>query len=172
MDPADKSKMRGELVRGREALREAVRGLSDTQATLRPAAGGWSVLDCVEHLALTEEYLLGQIEAAAPSETPVGSEARARRIAERAGDRSRAVPAPEMVHPQGRFTTLSKALAAFDEARARTLRFVEGCAADPRTLATSHPLLGPANCHELLLMMALHPVRHSAQIQEIRAALV
>jgi hypothetical protein len=36
---------------------------------------------------------------------------------------------------------------------------------------TTHPLLGPANCYEMLLMMALHPLRHVGQIEEIKAAL-
>jgi hypothetical protein len=30
-----------------------------------------------------------------------------------------------------------------------------------------HPLLGPANCYEILLIIAIHPHRHVQQIREI-----
>jgi len=35
-------------------------------------------------------------------------------------------------------------------------------------LTARHPLIGPANCYEMPLMMALHPPRHAPQIDEIR----
>lgn len=172
MDPAEKAKMIEEMARGSRALHDAVRGISADQAALRPAPDRWSVLECVEHLAVVEEYLLGQMESAVPSETPVGSEARARRIAERAADRSRPFSAPEVAHPHGRFATLAQALDRFDSLRARTVQFVENCPVDPRTLAGAHPLVGPINCYETMFAMAMHPVRHAEQIREIRAALV
>jgi hypothetical protein len=34
----------------------------------------------------------------------------------------------------------------------------------------THPLLGPANGYEILLLMAVHPHRHAKQIDEIGAA--
>jgi len=171
MDPAERVTVLEEMARGREALREAVSGLDEESAVVRPGEGRWSVLECVEHLASVEEYLLREMETASPSETAVGSDARARRMAERAQDRSRPVTAPEPARPQGRYATLGEALEAFEKSRARTVRFIETCEADPRTLVGAHPLVGPINCYETMLMMALHPVRHAEQIREIRAAL-
>jgi hypothetical protein len=171
MDPAEERKVLDDLERGSQALRDALRGIGEEQAALRPGPDRWSVLDCVEHLAVVEEYLLGQLEAATPALTPVGTALREARIAERAGDRSRPVEAPEFVRPRGRFATLAEALRCFESVRGRTVRFVECCQKDLRQQATTHPLIGAVNGHEILLMMALHPARHAKQIAEIRAAL-
>ncbi|MGO9260794.1 MAG: DinB family protein [Bryobacteraceae bacterium] len=168
MDPAEKRKMLDDLERGSQALRDAVLGVSEEQAALRPGPDRWSVLDCVEHLAAVEEYLLGQLEAATPALAPVGSALREARIAERAGDRSRPVPAPESVRPRARFATLAEAVQCFESVRGRTVRFVECCEKDLRREATTQPLIGAVNCHEVLLIMALHPTRHAKQIAEIR----
>jgi len=159
-----------DLERGRRALRDAVEGIGERQAAIRPGPDRWSVLDCVEHLAVVEEFLLAQLESAGPALEPVGSAAREARIQERAGDRSRPVEAPEAARPRGRFRTLVEALQHFESVRTRTMRFVESCELDLRRQATTHPLIGAVNCHETLLMMALDPVRHARQIAEIRAA--
>src|SRR5580704_19313857 len=63
MDPVEKRKMLDDLERGSQALRDALRGIGEEQAAWRPGPDRWSVLDCVEHLAVVEEYLLGQLEA-------------------------------------------------------------------------------------------------------------
>jgi hypothetical protein len=170
MDSAEKRKMLDDLEAGSQALRDALDGIGQEQAAVRPAPDRWSVLDCVEHLAVVEEYLLGRLESAQPALEPVGTALREARIAERGADRSRRVPAPEMAHPRGRFATLVEALGHFQSMRARTVRFVENCRLDLRRQATTHPLIGAVNCHETLLMMAMHPVRHAKQIAEIRAA--
>jgi hypothetical protein len=36
---------------------------------------------------------------------------------------------------------------------------------------TWHPLLNVANCHEMLLSIGLHALRHAKQIEEIKAEL-
>ena len=51
-----------------------------------------------------------------------------------------------------------------------TIRFVRGCAEDLRSKLTTHPLLGPVNYHEVLILMVVHPERHAKQIDEARAA--
>jgi len=48
-----------QLERTRDLLRAATRGLTPAQATYKTAADRWSVLECVEHLALTEPFLFG-----------------------------------------------------------------------------------------------------------------
>ena len=91
-------------------------------------------------------------------------------IRTRAADRSRKVPAPEAAVPAGRYGTLAEALAAFEEARTRTVAYVEACDEDLRAKVTTHPILKAVTCHETLLMMAAHPERHAKQVIEIRQA--
>ena len=119
---------------------------------------------------LAEEYLYSQIEKATRGDR-LHKEERERKILERGADRSVRIPAPAVAEPTGRFSTVSEAMAAFAAARATTVRFVEHCPDDLRALFTSHPLIGPVNCHEMLLIMAIHPRRHVHQIEENKSAL-
>ncbi len=55
--------------------------------------------------------------------------------------------------------------------RERTVRLAGNCEEDLRLKTTSHPLVGPVNCYEILLLIAVHPQRHAKQIEEIKAGL-
>ena len=168
MEPEERTELLHWLDRGRAAFRKAVAGVTEADAARVPGPGQWSVLECAEHVAVVEQYLYARLLEARldPAvEIPPGREAL---IRARAADRSRKVPAPQAAAPAGRYRTLAEALAAFDEARARTVVYVEGCAEDLRTRVTTHPILKMANCHETLLMMAAHPERHAKQIAEAR----
>jgi hypothetical protein len=170
MQPAEKQELIDSLNAGRRALIDAVDGVTEELAK-RAEAGRWSILQCVEHLALAENDLFGRILAAAPTGAPVVNERRERIIRERGASRTRPITAPDVAAPHGHYATLAEALEAFSAGRARTVAFVESCTTDLRAQLTTHPVVtGPVNCHEMLLMMAVHPFRHVSQIQEIRAA--
>ncbi len=156
---------------GRDALLNAITGLTEDAASHSPAAGRWSVLQCVEHVAVAEDYLLSQIAAATRSPVPVVHKERESKILERGLDRTRKIPSPDVARPAGRFQTLSEAVEYFLVSRQRTIDFVENCAEDLRALLTDHPIIGKVNVHEMLLMMSVHPHRHAKQINEVRSAL-
>jgi hypothetical protein len=168
----EKQELLRALAAGRNALCESLAGVDDSLAKRKPASGGWSILECVEHLALAERYLFSRLIRASRSEQPLENRARETRIMERGVDRSRPGESPEAARPAGRFGNLNEALGDFDRARAETLQFVEGFADDLRFWLTDHPLIpGPVNCMEILLTIAVHPARHAKQIAEIRANL-
>jgi hypothetical protein len=171
MDARDKQEILESLESGRDALLAALDGLTEDVATRAPRPGKWSVLECVEHLFLAEEFLLEQIAVAQPSEVPVGSRAREARILQRGTDRTSRLEAPETARPTGRFPTLAAALRSFVEVHDRTVRHVRELEEDPRMLTANHPLIGRVNCYEMFLIIAIHPHRHAAQIREAREAI-
>jgi hypothetical protein len=160
-----------ELASGRDALLEAARGVPEDLAATRPAAGRWSIIECVEHVAVSEDFLLARILQAQSCGAPVVNPKREAAILARGADRTTAVVSPEAGQPAGRFATLADAVESFLAIRERTVRFVEACDADLRAQPANHPLLGTINCHEALLLIAVHPRRHGLQIREIRTAL-
>jgi hypothetical protein len=87
----------------------------------------------------------------------------------RIASRNGRVEAPELVHPKGRYTTISEAVGAFLDARERTIRWLENCDFDLRRRAVEHPALGAASAYEFVLIMAGHTARHARQIQEARS---
>ncbi len=172
MEQTEKLEVRHKLQAGRDALGDALAGVDDAMAALKPSHASWSILDCIEHMVESERYLLTRLLAAEHADQPFEKSRREGKIAALAADRTRRIEAPEQAHPHGHFKTLSDALAAFDATRAEVVRWVEDCAGDPRCMLTDHPLIvGPVTCSETLIMIAAHPARHAEQIIEIRQKL-
>jgi hypothetical protein len=170
MQSSERQELLALLSAGRQALVDALDGVTEEEAARVPAPGRWSVLVCVEHVALVEDYLFARLAEGRRVDATGIDPVREKLIRARAARRTRKVPAPEAVVPVGKYTTVAEAMAAFAAARERTVRYVEDCCEDLRAQLTTHPLLGPTNCYETLLMIALHPARHAEQIRETRAS--
>src|SRR5215470_14152323 len=166
----EKQKLLSDLEQGRKVLLDALTDVSEDLAARAPAPGRWSVLECVEHLTVSEDYLFGQMMASHLSETPMINEKREAMIGVVGLDRNRKMQSPDIGMPSGRFSTLAAALNHFQTTHERTIKFVETCHEDLRCKITSHPIIGTVNCYEMLLMIAVHPFRHAKQIEEIKAA--
>lgn len=155
---------------GRAALAEALDGVDAAAEQWRPADGGWTIAECAEHVAVSEQYFLTRLRVAKAAGQSLENRAREAKILARGTDRTRPVACPEGGLPRRRYASAQQALAAFDAARAETEAFVEAFEGDPRGWATDHPVIpGPVNVVEILLSMALHPARHARQIAEVRA---
>jgi hypothetical protein len=170
MGELDRKEILRMLAEGSSDLSAAMDGITESEAAQRPVSGGWSVLDCLEHLAVTERELLRGAQSAVPAAERQYNPVRESKILDRALDRTRFIAAPDIVIPASKFKSVSEAFAAFESVRAQTVRFVEEFEGDPRSWLTTHPLVrGPVNCHEMFLMIALHPKRHAQQITQTRA---
>jgi len=172
VEAAERQQILELLERGRAALLDAVDGLSELEASRIPAPGRWSILGCVEHLAISEDYLLAQIASARISDAPVFNPDREAKMLARGTDRTRRMESPPEGHPAGAFPTLAAAIAHFLVSRERTLDLVRSNPSDLRSRMTWHPILKQANCHEMLISICVHALRHVKQIEEIKAELV
>ena len=171
MTEGEKQTILTSLERGQAALLDAVRGLDEELAARTPGSGKWSILQCLEHVAVSEDYLFLQILASQPAGTSMVNMQREARIAARGTDRAQRVESPPEALPTARFSTLQEALQGFLASRERTIQFVIDNHEDLRSRIASHPLLGTVNCYEMLLLIAAHALRHAEQMEEIKAAL-
>jgi hypothetical protein len=166
---AERNSLLVALNKGREALTQAVEGVDGDLAARKPSAGGWTILECVNHIVESERYLLSRLHIAQQSDEPFSDYEREAKIAARAANRARKIEAPPESQPRNRYATMREALTAFDAIRAETIQFLEAFGGDLRRWTTDHPLFpGPVTCQETLIMMAAHPGRHAEQILEIR----
>jgi hypothetical protein len=170
MNSTERLELLNDLKSGKLAIANALAGVTEEMARRKPGPEKWSTLECMEHLAAAETYMLTKTKEAVRVAEPRINSVRERAIRERGADRTRRVESPEVAKPVGRFSTLEKAAEAFNTARNQAIDFVEGCEDDLRARITEHPLIGPVNCYENLLIMAAHPLRHAKQLQEIREA--
>ncbi|MGA2218631.1 MAG: DinB family protein [Terracidiphilus sp.] len=173
MVDADRQEILRRLRAGSDALRDALNGMDESLAGLRPTPESWSVLECVEHMIASETLLLSRLREATPRDESHEDRAREAKLEGLATNRLRRIEAPEAVMPKGEFEGLEKAMEGFERARRETVRYVEEFSGDLRSRLVIHPLITrPLNCYEMLLLMALHPARHAMQIAEIRNGLV
>ena len=161
------------LTRSRQTLLNAVAGLSEPQARWKPSAERWSILEYVEHLAISDDALVQLVERAlkSPSQPETEDQRRAREQKIRETPMPRGVNrAPEALRPSARFASLAAALQAFLEARERTLEYARTTQEDLRSHFAPHNVLGPLDGYQWLVGNARHAESHAAHIREIRSA--
>ena len=169
MQDQEKQNLLTNLETGHRLLLYVLTGVTEDLARRAPAPGRWSVLECVEHVVVSEDYMFSQIQASSVAEVPLINRDREERIAAVGLDRNKKIQAPKEGQPSGRFATLAHAVEHFSATRRRTIEFVKDSQEDLRCRLTSHPIIGSANCYEMLLMIAVHPFRHAKQIEEIKS---
>jgi hypothetical protein len=158
-----------------QELQELLAPINDDVANRAPAAGGWSVTQIVEHLAIVDDgagrlisNLIRQAEGTNESETtPITPTLERYRVWDPA---ARRIEAPEMVHPGGS-ATFDAARAAQAAARDRTIAAF--AAASGRALASvkhPHPVLGPLDGYQWGIVTAQHQRRHCVQIRALLAS--
>ena len=169
---SDREKLLALLRESRERFVSSFAGVHDEQCRRRPAEGCWSVLDCVEHVAAAETFMLGLLKGARRPR-PAGAANREKIFWQRMTDRSVRAESPQGGRPRGRFANLEEARKQFEISRAGTIGFVEDNKEDLRATEVTHPLpmFGDVSAFEMVIIMAKHAERHALQIEEVRNAL-
>lgn len=171
MEESDRRRDLRLLAEGREAVFEAVRGISEEDAARRPTPDRWSVLECLEHICVTEDNMYEAFTNRIPRVDKPGRRDREEQIILGTPLAQEKLTAPERLLPTGRFASVADALEHFSRARARIIEYVERCDRDNRLYRAKHPTIGEMTGEEFLIIIALHPARHANQIRETREAL-
>jgi len=156
-------------------LEKAVAGLSEQQLHFRRAADKWSISQCLEHIIVTEQTLLGftrQTMAQAPNpgrrkDIKLTDEEVIKGIT----DRSHKVKAPKEVAPsaEGKYSDPAQAIEAFRKQRNDIVAYINTLSEeDMRSRITDSPF-GPVDAYHSFLYIPGHTARHTLQIEEIKA---
>jgi len=159
----------------RRALLASVDRIREGDRSTRPSDGRWSVADILEHLAGVEASVAKRIAIRGREPVPANQprrapDADARLVRLRA--RERRIQVPDTLRPTGGMSA-AEAIAALGQSREALLS--AGNAADPDALMRRtyhHRELGRLTLQDWLAFVAHHGARHTAQIEEIAAALV
>ncbi|MBD0325302.1 MAG: DinB family protein [Pyrinomonadaceae bacterium] len=159
----------------RNRLKTRLDGLTAEQENFRPASGGWSIAEIVEHLAILEGRLLGLMtvmvnkaekaglgrDAGNSQFNPVSLE----QVVERS--RKEKYVAPETAQPQGGVSvhdSLERLRQSRTSLRELRPRFEATDLSDARY---PHPAFGPLNLYQWLVMIGVHEERHLRQIEAL-----
>lgn len=162
------------IVRHLDAAKEkfltSVAGLSDEQLKFKPAADRWSVAEIAEHITLSESFLYDVVSQMLKS--PANQEKKSgvpdAAVLQNAADRTTRFQTRDSLVPTGRWGTLKETLKQFEAARARTLALVKD---HGNELRSHFAKFGSQemDAHQWLLSLAGHCLRHTAQINEVKA---
>jgi hypothetical protein len=168
---AEKKEGMAQLERTRAGVVMATKGLSEAQWKFKPGPDRWSVAEVLEHIVLTESYLLENTSRKV-MQAPAGKADRDYKgtdemILSTIADRTQRAQAPEPVRPAGRWPP-REALDQFLKVRERTMEFLESTAG-LRDHVVDSPLGQPLDAYQWLLFISAHSERHTKQILEVKA---
>jgi DinB superfamily len=172
LSQADRDKGVQYLEQTRDGVVASVQGLSDAQLHFKAGPDRWSIAECLEHIALAEDFLFMNVEQnvmragpGAPNRDTAKIDAA---VLAMVPDRSHKAQAPPQLVPTGRWTP-DEALKHFLASREKTTEFMK---TEPglRAHAVEMPPIGQQlDGYEWLLFIAAHSKRHTEQIEEVKA---
>jgi len=171
LSQADKEKALELLESTKKDVLDATKGLSEAQWNFKPAPDRWSIAECMEHIAASEDFIRGMIvekvmlAPAAPDRDVAKIDAA---IVTGVEDRSRKAQAPEPLKPSNRFGSPQAAIDHFVESRAKTEDFLKNTPG-LRDHAADSPVGTKWDAYEFVLMIAAHSERHTKQMLEVKA---
>lgn len=169
----DKTLLITELQQSRDNLLKDIQGLTDAQLEYKPAADRWSVIECVEHITLIEKAITeGEqhlVQQPANPEKRKEIKTTDEQIIKNVEDRSHKVKAPEFGVPKHSYSSNAEAIKNFTDQRNKLIEYVTNTNDDMRNHVMDHPVLGPIDAYQLLLLDAAHTTRHTKQLEEVKA---
>ncbi len=165
---AERERLVAHLGKTRQALLDAVDGLSKKQWNYKPSEDKWSIAECTEHLAIVEEVLGKNVVELLESPAVDRSDtAKEDEVMKAIVDRSQKFKAPEVVAPAQRWKKRKAMLKAFEAQRAAAVKIAKE-AQDLRSFVGPHPAFGDLDAYTWLFFLSGHTERHIAQIEEVK----
>jgi uncharacterized damage-inducible protein DinB len=168
---ADRDRAIAELTASRRQFLDSVAGLSPAQWNFKPDEKTWSVAECAEHIALSEDLIFGSVTkiVQAPAAPDQKSAVTDEFILAAVVDRSHKFQAPEPLRPKHTFATPQETIEHFKQSRERTIAYVRDTQDDLRGHFFDHPVLKTMDAYQWILLLSAHSQRHTAQLNEVKA---
>lgn len=173
LNEQDREWMLKHLTETRNHMTQVLEGLTNAQLNFKPDENSWSIAECVEHLAVTENGFGGLIQktvGAGPN--PVLKDSlvfKDEDIMTNISDRSNKVKTSEAFEPSGQFESFENTLQAFLEKRNAHIEYVKTTEDDLRNRYSKDLPFGPVDGVQLIIFAAGHTERHVLQMEEVMA---
>jgi len=173
LNEQDREWMLKHLTETRNHMTQVLEGLTNAQLNFKPDENSWSIAECVEHLAVTENGFGGLIQktvGAGPN--PVLKDSlvfKDEDIMANISDRSNKVKTSEAFEPSGQFESFENTLQAFLEKRNAHIEYVKTTEDDLRNRYSEDLPFGPVDGVQLIIFAAGHTERHVFQMEEVMA---
>ena len=157
----------------RDHMQKVIAGLSEEQLNFKAEEESWSIAECVEHLAISENAFGGLIQKTlATTPNPALRDSVKLKDEELMGiitDRSNRVKTSEAFEPSGKFGSFEETVRAFMDKRQEHIQYVKSTEDDLRNRYSSDLPFGTVDGVQVIIFAAGHTERHVLQMEEIMA---
>jgi hypothetical protein len=171
----EKTKIANHLESTLQILSKSVEGLSEAQLNFKPDTSKWSIKECVYHLALSETNIWGWMQSVLSA--PANPEKKALvkvtddQLLAGVEDRSHKVKTSDPFEPKhATWATKEEAISFLKGEREKHIAFMNESAADFRNHIAEQGPMGPMDVYQIVLLLSQHTVRHTKQIEEVKAS--
>jgi hypothetical protein len=158
------------LTETKDNILKKVKGLTADQLNFKADADTWSVAECVEHIAISENNIFGfcQMGLKEPADPSKRSEVKMtdEDVIKMITDRSVKRKTQEAFEPTGKFGSFDATLTEFKTKRDNNINYIKTTSDDLRNHYNDFPF-GKLDTYQTILFMAAHSKRHSDQIDEV-----
>lgn len=170
----EKSKIAKNLESSLQILSKSVEGLSEAQLNYKPDTSRWSIKECVYHLALSETniwgWMQGVMSAPANPDKKASVKATDEQVMAGVEDRSHKIKTSEPFEPKNaKWATKDEAMAFLKSERAKHISYMNETSDDFRNHIAEQGPMGPMDAYQIILLMSQHTIRHTKQIEEVKA---
>jgi hypothetical protein len=173
LSEADRRALTDHLQQSSQEFLASVEGLTEAQWKFKASPERWSIAECAEHIALSEDFIRDMIEqkVLAGEVSPSSGDTKEldQKVVQMVTDRSFKAQAPEPLVPSNRFSAPADILKHFEQSRQKTLALATS-RKDLRDHSAPGPGGGNFDAYQWTLFLSGHTLRHTAQINEVKAA--
>ncbi|MCU7548708.1 DinB family protein [Chitinophagaceae bacterium LB-8] len=153
-------------------LIKSVKGLSEEQLNYKPFPDQWSINECLQHLAISENEIWKMTEAVIKQPTNEGKRSEIKtsdeEVLKNFSNRNQKFQTFETMLPAASSgKTTNEALSEFKHARNHLIKFSRSTTDDLRDHVSITPE-GASDAYQLILMIAANTQKHIQQIEELK----
>jgi hypothetical protein len=169
----DRDYLMSQMHATRKLFLDSVADLTPEQWNFKAGPDRWSIAECAEHIAVSEDFIFNipqtMLKSEATPERRKDVKATDEKITEMTVDRTVKFKAPEPMVPKKRWATPAEAVSHFKDGRDKHIAYVETTQDDLRDHFMQHPAAGWLDGYQWLLLLSAHTERRTMQILEVKA---
>lgn len=154
-------------------LLKTVKGLSEAQLNYKPTEDSWSIANCVEHIAISENNIFGIVQMTLKNDPDPSLRSEVKmsddQIIGLIESREQKVKTRPEFEPTDKYDGYDGSLAEFKSKRKENMKFVKSSEDDLRNRYFDFPF-GKVDAYQVVLFMSGHTKRHTDQIKEVMAS--
>ncbi len=153
-----------------DELLKTVKGLTADQLNYKPDADTWSVAECLEHIAISENGLSMLVQSTLKEEADPSQRADLvmsdDEVYSMISDRTEKIKTRPDLEPKNNFGSFDGSLEAFKTKRKENMKYLKKTEDDLRNHFYDFPF-GKVDAYQIVIFMSGHCNRHTKQIQEL-----